>query len=70
MSESIAKLFTDDPLNLTDADIDAMVAHLEVLGARWLHEEEEARISGKPARSAKVKLTTVDLLSLKLGDLS
>ena len=70
MTDALSELYRRDPLNLTNDDVEAIVADLESKQVTWLALEEEAKTTGKAPRSAKVKIDMEDLLNLKLGDLS
>jgi hypothetical protein len=61
--KSLADLFAEDPLNLTDADVDQMTAAMRKARANWVAEETSARAQGRkpnPA-SANIKLDDLDI---------
>ena len=65
---SLDELFARDPLDLSDADLAAIVTELRRQRVRWKQAEAE----GKPARAAKAKapkLTLDQAKDLSLADL-
>jgi hypothetical protein len=60
---SLAELFARDPLELTDTDVDSIVATMRAQRHRWANEEKAAKLTGRKPNPNVVK-------NLSLGDLN
>ena len=65
---SLDDIYTDDPLNLTDDDVDRVAADLRQKRSLWATEEAEAQSQGR-RRKPKAYTTSPPKGQLKLGDL-
>lgn len=63
---SLDDLYSDDPLNLTEPDLDSMVDNLRAKNVLWAKEEAESKSQG---RKAKKVYEPVPEGGLKLTDL-
>ena len=65
-------LFSKDPLQLTDRDLDTLIAHYRTEHAQFKIEESTGKSQKgkkKASPSASVQLDLVELKNLKLDDL-
>ena len=58
---SLSELFAEDPLNLTDPDVDQMVAAMRKARENWTAEEARARAKGSKPNPAAANLKLEDL---------
>lgn len=66
--KSLDELYNEDPLALTNDDLDRLVADLRLNRARWAKEEAEAASQGR-ARRPKTYKPKVPKGQLKLSDI-
>lgn len=66
--KSLDVLFNEDPLNLTDEDIDTIVVELRKNRHLWKKEEEAAKREDRPRRPSSYK-AKVPKGSISLGDI-
>lgn len=66
--KSIDDLFSEDPLNLTDEDLDKMVAYYRENRDKWAKEESAAAAEGRRRRPKEYK-PAPNKGKLSLGDL-
>jgi len=67
--ESLDELFSRDPLQLSDQDLDRIVAHLRAQRNQWKQEEasgaKQSKAKGVTSSGPKEKVS-LDMLDLKL----
>lgn len=66
--KSLDELFNEDPLNLTDSDVERLVAELRANRHLWKKEDAEAKSQDRARRPSKYK-PKVEKGKLSLADL-
>ncbi len=71
--ETLSELFSRDPMNLSNQDLDKIISTMRESRKLWLKDEEKAKAEGKPTRSSagkvKTKLSPDQVKQISLDDL-